>query len=484
MFEETLNGLKAAGRPLLVHLWHKYVLVPIGTLLMMLLLYGINEIIKKTTINFPASVCLMLLMYGGLSLNSWLFGEHRTDVFLKLVDIPCGFALRWMNLYFTPPFVTLVLSDKVSVAEAFTIMAVYIVGYIFTFGFMAYFTWGLQLLLGTYKLHVKQDEKDEESQIPESNQQDEVNDNASKQSSTSTTKETPWEDKVRDFVLEWIDFFIYGLLFIAGIPVYLVTGYEMPVQLATAVLLFRACLFIPAKLRRFLHPILISFALCLLVYYILSLIKGQNYFTCIRHYKTGRTYLTLFDSKTYPDWPGAGDFLLSLMDISIVSLSLSMYKYRGDLKRHFASVLPPIILCAFMSFFIYPPVCYRLGISPARSLGFTGRSVTMALGIPLVTALEGSTQLMAVTTIISGILGVLVGDFIVFKMFRVRKHDFVSRGVSFGLNCGAVSTYYLTVEDPPAGAMSALSFTFFGTLMVILSAIDPLVRTAQKLVGW
>ncbi|KAG7827722.1 hypothetical protein KL920_004485 [Ogataea angusta] len=478
MLVETLNGLKASGRPLLVHMWRKYVLVPVGTLLMMLLLYGINEIIKKTGINFPASVCLMLLMYGGLSLNSWLFGEHRTDAFLKYVDIPCGFALRWMNLYFTPPFVTLVLSDKVSVAEAFTIMAVYIVGYIFTFGFMAYFTWGLQLLLGTYKHHVEMDEKDEESQIPE------ASDNASKQSSDIVREEVAWEDKVRDFVLAWIDFLVYGLLFIAGIPVYFVTGYEMPVQLATAVLLFRACLLIPAKLRRVLHPILVSFALCLLVYYIFSLIKGQNYLTCIRHYRTGRTYLTLFDSEKYPEWPGAGDFLLSLMDISIVSLSLSMYKYRGDLKRHFASVLPPIIVCAFMSFFIYPPVCYHLGISASRSLGFTGRSVTMALGIPLVTALGGSTQLMAVTTIISGILGVLVGDFIVFKVFRVRKHDFVSRGVSFGLNCGAVSTYYLTVVDPRAGAMSALSFTFFGTLMVILSAIDPLVRIAQKLVGW
>ncbi|KAG7727653.1 hypothetical protein KL933_002587 [Ogataea haglerorum] len=478
MLVETLNGLKASGRPVLVHMWRKYVLVPFGTLLMMLLLYGINEIIKRTTINFPASVCLMLLMYGGLSLNSWLFGEHRTDVFLKYIEIPCGFALRWMNLYFTPPFVTLVLSDKVNVAEAFTIMAVFVVGYIFTFGFMAYFTWGLQLLLGTYKDHVEADEKDEECRISESNH------NNSEQSSSTDKEEVAWEVKVRDFVLEWIDFFVYGLVFVAGLPVYFATGYEMPVQLAAAVLLFRACLLIPAKLRRVLHPILISFSLCLLVYYILSLIKGQNYFTCIRHYKTGRTYLTLFDSEAYREWPGAGDFLISLMDISIVSLSLSMYKYRGDLKRHFASVLPPIVVCAFMSFFIYPPLCYHLGISSARALGFTGRSVTMALGIPLVTALGGSTQLMAVTTIISGILGVLVGDLILFKVFRVRKHDFVSRGVSFGLNCGAVSTYYLTVVDPRAGAMSALSFTFYGTLMIVLSAIHPLVRIVQKLVGW
>ncbi|KAH3670498.1 hypothetical protein OGAPHI_001013 [Ogataea philodendri] len=497
MFARTLKGIRAALWPLALHFWYKYVLVAVGSVLVLLLLYGINEVIKKTTINFPASVCLMLLMFGGLSLSSWLFGEDKTNIVLRYIDIPFGFALRWMNIYFTPPFVTLVLSDKVSVAEAFTIAAVFVVGYLIGFGIIAYFTWGLQILLGTYKTDMAQDEETQSQESDQdSNQIDKIKEQIEDKEGLNNeddphrvphgvqTEEIEWEDKVKSFLLQWVDFMVYGILFWVGVVVYYTTGYEMPVQLSTAVLLFRVCMLQPLRWRRFLHPILISFSVSLLVFYILSVIKGQNFFSCIRHYKTGRTYLHLFDANQYTAWPGAGDFFISLMDISIVSLSLAMYNYRKDLKRYFVSIAPPIVLCSFMSFFIYPPVCYHLGISASRSLGFTGRSVTMALGMPLVIALDGSTQLMAVTTIISGILGVLCGDFMLFKMFRVRKHDFVTRGVTFGVNCGAVSTAYLIDIDPRAGAMSSLAFTLFGTLMIVFSAIDPLVRVVQRLVGW
>ncbi|GME80627.1 unnamed protein product [Ambrosiozyma monospora] len=293
-------------------------------------------------------------------------------------------------------------------------------------------------------------------------------------------------DRISQWLLKWFDFLIYTLLFIIGIPIYFTTGYELPYQLATAVLLFRACMLLSARKRRFLHPILISFSLSLLVFYIFTLIHTQSspsFKTSIKHYKTGRNYLHLFQPQTYPRWPGAGDVLLSLMDVSIVSLSLAMYNYRSDLRRYFFSLLPPIIVATFMSLFIHPPLCHALGISPERSLGFTGRSVTMALGTPLVQALGGSVQLMAVTTILSGIFGVLCGDFIIFKMFRVRENDFVSRGVSMGVTCGAVSTAHLLTVDSRAAAISSLSFTLFGTFMVVLSAVNPIVRLLRDWVG-
>ncbi|ODV87250.1 hypothetical protein CANARDRAFT_26668 [[Candida] arabinofermentans NRRL YB-2248] len=523
----------------------------------------------------------MLLSFGLLSLNSFIFGEDATNKYiLKYIEIPFGFGLRWMNIYFTPPFITLILADKVSVKECFIIAAVFIFGYLIGFAFIGYFVWGLQILMGTYPyeecgltrpklsfsifkktrsqssdderavdLEKGQQQEEEENHgnehddLPTVNSsisynaedvvlygddideglalqeiatnhelsraitrcstnqiREEVNINDDKdnnmiddEQSISTISNENNElktmqlercDKFANHIIEWFDFYIYGLLFIIGLPIYFTTSYELPIQLSTAVFLFRVCSLTPPKWRRFLHPILISFALSLLVFYILSLIHNQNFYEMIRHYKTGRTYLYLFDKSKYSILPGAGDFFSSMMDISIASLSLAMYKYRLDLKKYFSSLMPPIILSTFMSFFIYPPLCYHLSISPARSLGFTGRSVTMALGTPLVDALGGSTQLMAVTTIMSGILGVLVGDFLIFNLMRVRKGDFVTRGVTLGVNCGAVSTAHLLNVDSRAAAMSSLSFSLFGTFMVILAAIRPLVHVIQGLVGW
>ncbi|GME97266.1 unnamed protein product [Ambrosiozyma monospora] len=156
LLQDLKLALQKSIKPILTHILQKYIFVAIGTILMLLLLYATNEIIRQTTINFPASVCLMLLLFALLSTNSWIFGEDKTQFYiLRFLDIPCGFSLRWMNIYFTPPFVTLVLADKISVKEAFIIAAVFLVGYIFSFGFMAYFVWILQIVLGTYD-HDKQ----------------------------------------------------------------------------------------------------------------------------------------------------------------------------------------------------------------------------------------------------------------------------------------------------------------------------------------
>lgn len=588
-------------KPLLLYFIQKYVFIAFGSIITLLILYGIDQIIKLTGIDFPASVCLMLIVFFVLSFVSWLKGEQFTEKYLlRYIDIPFGFNLRWMNLYFTPPFVTLVLADKVSVKEAFIIAAVFVVGYILGFAFVGYFVWVLQILLGTYDhkpaesgadveakresmqletptevtgsgncnsghsvisipvMSIEQDSDASENVSNASNASanisttlentsnaldglnaaDNLNpsDHASNSSDHSPKnfegKELPLLSGLRRTLSRAVsendvqgeqfdeglalsrmttrntdvssaviremnadpamvekltlrfDFMLYLIIFIVGLPVYFCTGYELLVQLSVAILLFKACLLPPPKVKKYLHPILVSFSLSLLVFYILSLIKKQNFKVSIEHYKTGRTYLNLFNKSEYPTWPGAGDFLLSMMDISIAALSLAMYRYRGDLKRYFFALMPVVIVFSFMSFFIYPPVCYHLGISPSRSLGFTGRSVTMALGTPLVHAIGGSNQLMAVTTILSGILGVFLGDWISFTLLRIRKSDFVSRGVTLGVNCGAVSTAHLLSVDPRAAAMSSLSFTLFGTIMVILAAITPLVKIIRSLVGW
>ncbi|VEU24420.1 DEKNAAC105687 [Brettanomyces naardenensis] len=501
-----------------------------------MVLYGINEIIKLTGIEFPASVCLMLIVFFFLSFTSWLKGEEFTQKYiLTYIDFPFGFNLRWMNLYFTPPFVTLVLADKVTAKEAFTIAAVFIFGYIVGFAFIGYLVWGLQIVLGTYN-HEKETEQSHDQDLELSNihsqavgssdtasvvpaaDEDRSSESLSRYELDVTDTNVPQKEEdeggqlddglalsrmatrnaditslvVQQTHLEFdyvqkltatFDFIIYFIMFIAGLPIYFCTGYEMVVQLSVAIIMFKACLLPPPKIKKFLHPILVSFSLSLLVYYILSLIKKQNFKNMIQDYETGRTYLNLFDSSQYPRWPGAGDILVSMMDISIASLSLAMYRYRQDLKRYFFALMPVVIVFSFMSFFIYPPLCYHLGISPSRSLGFTGRSVTMALGTPLVHALGGSNQLMAVTTIMSGILGVFLGDWISFTLLRIRRTDFVSRGVTLGVNCGAVSTAHLLSVDPRAAAMSSLSFTLFGTIMVILAAINPLVKIVRGLVG-
>lgn len=84
--------------------------------------------------------------------------------------------------------------------------------------------------------------------------------------------------------------------------------------------------------------------------------------------------------------------------------------------------------------------------------------------------------------ILTGILGVLIG-FNILRLLRVRDDDYVTKGVSMGANASAIATAHLLSSDPRAAALSSLSFVMFGTTMVVLSAIPPVVAAVQRLAG-
>lgn len=310
------------------------------------------------------------------------------------------------------------------------------------------------------------------------------------------------------FVTQYIDWIIYGLIFIISLPLYYVTSLHvfLPYHLGITIIAYYLAILIPQKwpwTKNFAHPILILTAEILFVCFIGSLIyhkgKPQGFLDDLKFYRTGKNYLNLFngqiilnngkestlpvnDYTVTPKWPGCGDILSSLMDISIVALSLPMFTHRRDFIKNFWVLMPPILVSITLTFLLYPIVCYHIGIEATRSIGFIGRSVTLALGTPLITALDGSVSLMAVCTILSGICGVLVGD-VLFKLLRVSPNDYVTRGVGLGINCGAIATAHLLNSDPRAASMSSLSFSIFGTIMVIMASIGTISQFIKSLVG-
>lgn len=312
------------------------------------------------------------------------------------------------------------------------------------------------------------------------------------------------------FVTNYIDWFLYLVLLIVALPLYYVTSIHvmLPFHLGLTVLAYYVAILIPDKFpvaRKFAHPILVLTAIILFVCFISSLIyhrgSPKGFLDDLKYYKTGKTYINLFNGQAMynngeivpaqtiqsrftsePMWPGCGDFLASLMDISIVSLSLPMFTHRRDFVRNFWVLMPPLIVSMSLTFFCYPIICVKIGISPERSIGFIGRLVTLALGTPLISALGGSVSLMAVCTILSGICGVLVGD-LFFALLRIRSDDYVTRGVTLGVNCGAIATAHLLNVDPRAASMSSLSFSVFGTIMIILASFGAVRNLIQTWVG-
>lgn len=205
--------------------------------------------------------------------------------------------------------------------------------------------------------------------------------------------------------LTWLILFLF-----IGLPIYYSTGYAMPAQLSFNILAYFSALALPSNWRQFLHPVLVSSAITILGIWTLGLIHGDSLSQTLSAYKTKTRYLDLwYGTKNLP-LPGAGDFFSSALDASIVALALPMFSYRHELQRHFFAIVIPNVTISVASLFGYPVLCYAIGISSERSLAFAARSLTLALATPAINNLGGDVNTGAALAIMSGILGVLVGN--------------------------------------------------------------------------
>lgn len=281
-----------------------------------------------------------------------------------------------------------------------------------------------------------------------------------------------------------LDTITYAIFFIfVGLPIFYILDYAMPAHLTLSILTYFAAVSMPPKYKQFFHPVIVSSAFTILGIWILALMRRSTLRTDLRAYTTKTRYLQLFNGHgPYLPPPGAGDIFGSALDVSIVALALPMFQYRSELKRHFPSIILPNVFIAIASLFGYPALCHAVGISPARSLSFASRSLTLALATPATQNLNGDLQLVAVLCIMSGVMGVLIGPTLL-KRMRIPEDDYVTRGVTLGGNSSAIATALLLVSDPRAAALSSLSMSLFGTVMVALTSVPVIARVVEGIAG-
>ncbi|KAI0487163.1 LrgB-like family-domain-containing protein [Xylaria cf. heliscus] len=518
-----LTTRKSANRQLL----RAWFYVPIGTLAILATTFGVNKLLQLGAVSFPASVACLVILFLGLLLLEKIIGENRTKRLVGIIEIPGRWLLQWINVFFTPSFILLPLSPSIGGIEVLKIIAVFVIGFLVMMALAAYMTRGLQVMLGSSKRAMTERAEElgsENGEILMTTTSRSANSPAARTSSEETVSTEVASDlqppprsrgsershqDARDSpsgpdghqadlpaqiqvppsrATRWalaisgrLDMVIYMLLFtFVGIPIYYTVGYAMPLQLTFSVLTYFAAMSIPLNWRQYLHPVLVSSLLAVLGLWVLGLIKAQSLDITLKEFRTGATYLKLWDGTN--QLPSAGDIFASILDASIVSLALPMYQYRRELRQHFFAIVLPNVVISVGSLFAYPYICFVIGISAERSLAFAARSLTLALAQPAVTNLGGDSNTVAALAITSGIVGVLIGQRML-ALLKIPDDDYVTRGVTLGANSSAIATALLLRTDPRAAALSSLSMSLFGAITVLFTSLPPIVTVIRSLVA-
>lgn len=534
VFDDSCTALKLGLEGSWESLLRAWLHVPIGILEILLACFGVDALFKLAGVAFPASVACLILLFAGLLLCEWLLGSNKTRRLVALIDIPAGWSLRWINVLFTPTFVTLPLSPPIGIVEVLKMIAVFVIGFIVMMIGTAYMTRGLQLLVGSSKRAQTERAEElgpEDDEIPIAETPRSEPDTMPSTTTTSAQASTialnmlaipeqsrepvrlhpldtpvdtgtparspsppaPFPPQIplppprarlwAAFVKANLDWMTYlAIMVFVGFPVYYGSDYAMPLHLSFTILMYFTAMSLPLKWRQYLHPVIVSALLTVLGIWVMGLIKGQNLNSILTEYHTGLKYIQLWEGTKSKQLPGAGDFFSTVLDASIVSLALPMYQYRRELRQHFVAIIVPNILISIGSLFLYPYICYAIGISAERSLAFASRSLTLALAIPATANLGGDSKTIAAVAIMSGIVGALVGQRML-GLMKIPEDDYVTRGVTLGANSSAVATAVLLRTDPRAAALSSLSMSLFGTITVLFTSIPPITSMIRSLVG-
>ncbi|OTB00604.1 hypothetical protein M426DRAFT_234106 [Hypoxylon sp. CI-4A] len=530
--QEVLDDLRSAAQLAFRHsrknIIQSWLSVPFGIVLILLACFGVKKLFGIGSVAFPSSVACLVILFLALLLSEQVFGEHRTKRIVSVIEVPGGWALRWINVLFTPSFVLLPLSPSIGGIEVLKIIAVFVIGFVVMMMLAAYMTRGLQLVLGSSKramIERAEELNPSSDEIPmtaistpagastpasdsdhpplaevglqrpaqshdaplglqggNSGTQTPINsDTEHSDLPPQAPVPSSRSDRWAAIITTRPDLFIYAVLFtFVGIPLYYAEGYAMPIHLTFNILTYFGAMSLPPNWRTYLHPVLVSSLFTVLGIWVLGLIKGDSLATTLAVYKTGANYAELWNGSHV--LPGAGDLFSSVLDASIVAFALPVYQYRRELQQHFVSIVIPSVAISVGSLFAYPYICYAIGISAQRSLAMASRSLTLALAVPATANLGGDANTVAAVAIMSGIVGVLVGQRMM-AMLKIPEDDYVTRGVTLGANSSAIATALLLRTDPRAAALSILAMTLFGTITVLLTSIPPITVVIQSLVG-
>ncbi|KAK4178148.1 hypothetical protein QBC36DRAFT_235056 [Triangularia setosa] len=197
----------------------------------------------------------------------------------------------------------------------------------------------------------------------------------------------------------------------------------------------------------------------------------------------------------------AGDVALSILNAGLVSWGLKLYEYRLQLlSRAGLTVFTVSSLVALGNVSCGPLLAHTIGVAPAsRALAFAARSVTLALGNPVLDTLSADKSLNAAMVVISGVvfqMGLGFGFGRCLERYLVNiglppggrddsaqdaetrgENDprTVAAGVTVGINAAAMGTAYLYETKSEAAPYSALSMMALGIMTVVFSTIGPLV---------
>ncbi|SNY92520.1 TIGR00659 family protein [Cohaesibacter sp. ES.047] len=161
-------------------------------------------------------------------------------------------------------------------------------------------------------------------------------------------------------------------------------------------------------------------------------------------------------------------FLHFLLGPATVSLAIPLYRHFGKVRRAAAAILISLLTGSAVAASSAVGIAWVLGGSEQSYISLAPKSVTAPVAMGITEVLGGSPSLTAVMVIITGILGAVLGPYV---LNMVGVTSWAARGLAMGTASHGIGTARALQVNEEAGAFSGLAMGLNALLTAILLPI-------------
>jgi len=218
----------------------------------------------------------------------------------------------------------------------------------------------------------------------------------------------------------------------------------------------------PPAFRSVIHPVISCAAAANAAVALVGMVTGSGYDTALASYLTKGAAGAAF---------GAGDVLMSLLGVVILSYGFRIHAQRSLIARHRLEIGGAALGSAAFSMFATAAAARQiLGLSPEISRALAPRSVTVALALPIAQTLGAPASIAAAGVVLTGLLGANCAQAL---LDATGYKDPIARGLATAGAAHGLGTAALARSEPDALPFCALGYALIGVAATVLASLPP-----------
>jgi len=176
----------------------------------------------------------------------------------------------------------------------------------------------------------------------------------------------------------------------------------------------------------------------------------------------------LWSHIPYESYNTSAQYLTKTLQPATMALAIPLYKHFNVLKKHASQILLSVVFGSLIAISSSAYIAGLLGLNTQMIDSLIPRTVTAPMAMDISQSIGGAPAITAVFAILTGIIGSLIGPFIINSL---KIKDCIARGVLLGTSSHAAGTTKAFEFGSISGTISSVSMILTGFITIFAAPL-------------